>query len=124
MSKKFNSYRFEGLNHRAASNKYLTMDRVSENEDKIVVKVADCHLLRTRYGYGLILDRHHVCWLKDWAVSVNWYGNEVLLDRKYFSPRGWGEFDEFDDDEESLTWDHWLQIANAQSDTTCVRWEK
>lgn len=120
----FNEYRFGGLNHRPASNKYLTMDRVSADEGKIVVKVADCHLLKTRYGYGLILDRHHVCWIKDWAVSVNWYGNEVLLDMKYFTPKEWGEFDEFDEDEEPLVWDHWLQIATAQSGMTDVRWAK
>jgi hypothetical protein len=57
-------------------------------------------------------------------VSVNWYGNEVLLDKQYFSPKEWGEFDEFDEDEEPLAWDHWLGIAVAQNEKTAVMWAK
>lgn len=126
MSKSFNDFRFAGLNHRDASNKYMSMDRVSEDECRIVVKVADCHLFPTAYGFGLIIDHSHVLWLKDWAVSESWYGNEVMLDKKFFnvreSTRG---FDDFDDDEDTLTWGHWLDIAKAQRDAgNEVRWAK
>lgn len=44
----FNDFRFEGLNWRAQTNKYYTMDRVSADESKIVVKVGDSHILRTK----------------------------------------------------------------------------
>ena len=126
MSKKFNEYRFEGLNYRNFSNKYWMMDRVSENREKIVVKVADCHLFKTRYGWGLILDRTHVVWLKDWAVSANWYGNEVMLDKQYFNVKQWGEHDEFGDlGDDEMTFEHWLDIAEQQQEAqTIVKWEK
>lgn len=119
MNKKanFNEFRFDGLHYISASNKYLTMQRVSDNEDKIVVKVADSHLKRTKYGYALILDYNHVVFIKDWQVSSNYYGNEVLLTREYFKVKEWGEFDDFGevDDENELTYDYWLEIAKDQS---------
>ena len=56
MSKKsFNDFRFGGLNYQKASNKYYEMDRVSEKEDKVVIKFDDSHLFKTQFGYGLII---------------------------------------------------------------------
>lgn len=138
MSKKtdFNDYRFSGLHYINASNKYLTMQRVSDDNNKIVVKVADSHLQRTKYGYALILDYNHVVFIKDWQVSSNYYGNEVLLTREYFKVKEWGEFDDFGaaDDESELTFEHWLEVAKEQSyiieeegiysPGNPVRWEK
>lgn len=126
MSKKFNEYRFDGLNYRTCSNNYWTMERVSEDETKIVVKVADCHLFPTRYGYGLILDRTHVAWLKDWAVSCNYYGNEVLLDKEYFAVKEWGDHEDFMDcAEDEMGWEHWLSVAKEQRDAVnVVKWER
>lgn len=126
MSKDFNEYRFRGLNHRTFSNKYLTMDRVSEDESKIVVKIAGEHLFKTKYGYGLILDASHVVWLKEWAVSTSYYGNEIMLDRGFFNVKEWGDFsDNFDDEPENCTWEHYLQIAKAQAAANNhVRWEQ
>lgn len=65
------------------------MDRVSEDENKIVVKVADTHLLKTKFGYALILNANNVVFIKDWQVSQNYFGNEVLLTREYFIPKQW-----------------------------------
>lgn len=125
MSKDFNNYRFAGLAHHEVSNKYLSMSRVSDDETKIVVNVADCHLFETRYGFGLILDASHVVWLKDWAVSMNWYGNEVMLDKAYFNVKAWGSFASFDDEPENCTWEHFLNIAKMQQDAgTIVHWAK
>lgn len=133
---KFNDYRFEGLHYIAASNKYFTMQRISDDENKIVVKVADSHLQRTKYGYALILDYNHVVFIKDWQVSENYYGNEVLLTREYFNVKEWGEFDDFGaaDNENELTYDYWLKVAREQSfieeddgvkrPGNPVRWEK
>ena len=91
----FNEFRFSGLEYRSKSNKYYTMNRVSEDENKIVVKVADDHLIKTQYGYALILDYSHVVFLKDWQVSCNYFGNEVLLQREFFNVKEWGKHDEF-----------------------------
>lgn len=119
MSKKsdFNDFRFSGLHYISASNKYYTMQRVSDDSNKIVVKVADTHLQKTKYGYALILDINHVVFIKDWQVSQNYYGNEVLLTREYFIVKEWGEFSQFGeaDNDEELTFDYWLNIAKEQS---------
>ena len=117
MSKKqeFNDFRFEGLNYREASNKYYTMERVSEDETKIVVKVADSHLFKSKYGYGLILNANHVVWLKDWQVSQNYYGNEILLSKKYFIVKEYGDFAEFGYERENETFEEWLEVAKEQN---------
>lgn len=126
MGKRFNDYRFAGLNHFNATNKYMGMQRVSDDETRIVVKVADAHIFKSRYGYGLILDSSHVVWLKDWAVDDNYYGIEVMLDKQYFNVKEWGSFADFDTaDEDELCWDHWLGIAKAQRDAgNQVRWTR
>lgn len=118
----FNDFRFGGLNKRRASNQYWTMDRVSEIEDRIVVKVEDEHLLETRYGYALILDKTHVVFVKDWQVSMNWFGNEVLLTKEYFNIKEWGTFNNFSKDDTVLNWNHWLELAKNQ--VAEVKWAK
>ena len=85
MKKDFNEYRFKELNYRNKSNKYLTMDRVSADETKIVVKVGDSHIIETRFGFALILDEKHVVFLKNWQVDSNYYGTEVILTKEYFT---------------------------------------
>lgn len=111
----FNEYRFGGLDLRNKSNKYFTMNRVNEEETKIVVKVSDSHLLKTKYGFALILDCNHVVFIKDWQVDQNYYGNEVLLTKEYFNVKEWGDFsDEFDSIEENLCWETWLNTAKEQ----------
>lgn len=130
--KDFNDFRFEGLNWKAASNKYLTMNRTNEDDTRIVVKVAESHLLKTRYGYGLILDCNHIVWLKDWQVSDNYYGIEVLLTKEYFNVKEWGAFDEFGEEPDSLNWETWVHTAKEQDALVDedgyrmnqVRWEK
>lgn len=126
MTKKFNEYRFAGLDYKVASNKYWTMNRVSEDERKIVVKVSDCHIVETRYGYAIILDAHHVVFVKDWSVSRNWYGNEVMFSEEYFNVKEWGDFSEdFEDDTQSCTWEHMLEIAKVQRDAeNPVKWAR
>ena len=118
MKKDFNEFRFAGLNHREKSNKYFTMNRVSEDENKIVVKVGDSHILKTKYGYALILNAEYVVFLKDWQVDQNFYGNEVILTKEYFTPKKWGDFsDNFGYEEENLDWNEWLETAKEQSGT-------
>lgn len=106
--KEFNDFRFEDLNYANISNKYFTMDRVNENEDKIVVKVGEEHLLKTKFGYALILDLYHVLFLKDWQVDENYFGNEVLLTKEFFKPKKWGEHIMFSENEDNLFFEQWL----------------
>lgn len=135
MSKSFNEYRFNGLHYISWSNKYYTMHRVSDDEDRIVVKVDDSNLFPTKYGYGYIIDRTHVAWLKSWAVSINWYGNEVMLDKRYFNVKESNKpFEGFSDNYGEVddntgckvgTWDYELAIAKKQqSADNMVKWAK
>ena len=39
-------------------------ERISEDESRIVVKVADEHIVKTKFGWALILDQKHVVFLK------------------------------------------------------------
>lgn len=90
------------------------MNRVSEDQKKIVVKVGAEHLKATKYGYALILDDTHVVFIKDWQVSSNYYGNEVLLQEEFFNVKEWGNFDEFGDCKENLNFATWLEAAKEQ----------
>lgn len=110
----WNEYRFEGLNLRLCSNKYLTMNRVSEDKNKIVVKVAENNIFKTKYGYALIINRTKVVFVKDWQVSDNWFGIEVMLFRDYFNVKEFGEHQEFGNDETYASFDEWVKVAIAQ----------
>lgn len=101
-------------------------------ENKVVVKVADCHLISTRFGYALILDESHVVFLKSWQVSSNYYGDEVLLQRNFFDVKEWGDFsDNFGENPDNLDFNCWLETARAQDAYTdeegdrlnVVKWE-
>ncbi len=131
-TKEFNNFRFSGLNWYQVTNKYYSMDRVSNDENKIIVKVGKSHLKKTKFGYALILDVSHVVFLKDWQVSDNFYGVEVLLQREYFEVKEWGDFSlDFDIEPKNLEFDYWLETAKAQYNLVdeegeklnIVRWE-
>lgn len=127
MTKKndFNSYRFGDLNYSEVSNKYFTMDRVSEDENKIVVKVGENHIIPTKYGFALILDATRVVFVKEWQVSPNWFGIEVMLCRDYFNVKEWGDHEQFEESDENLTFDSWLEVAKEQQEAgTLVKWYK
>jgi hypothetical protein len=123
MKKDFNDFRFKGLEYRKASNKYYTMNRINEEENKIVIKVDDVHLLPTRFGYAFILDRTHVVFLKEWQVNRNFYGNEVLLDKNYFQAKEWGEHENFPEYDCELSFEYYKNIAQEQQKSeNVVRW--
>lgn len=110
----FNDFRFDGLNWSQYSNNYLTMSRVSADESKIIVKVSRSHILQTKYGYALILDNSHVVFLKEWQVSDNYFGVEVLLQKAFWTVKEWGCFDEFGDEPQNLDFNEWLSTAKEQ----------
>lgn len=122
--------KFEGLNLKKISNKYYTCDRVNADGTRIVVRVATGQLFRTRYGYGMILDRSHVVWLKDWQVSISYdkdglgdYFCEVIINKDYFNVKQWGEFNDYSDDAANLDWQAWLDAAkDQQAHGTSVAW--
>lgn len=127
MSKKdFNNFRFSGLNARNDSNKYMTMNRVSEDETKIVINVGENHLLKTKFEYAFIIDSKHVVFIKDWQVNINYFKNEVLLTKDYFVVKQWGDFSEnFDEvSEDKKTWDYFLGVAKTQqNEENKVKWQ-
>ena len=107
------------------------MDRVSADESKIVVKVGESHILKTKFGYALILDYSHVVFLKDWQVSNNYFGVEVLLQKEFFIVKEWGAFEDFGYEPDNLDFNTWLEAAKAQANLkdedgeplNRVRWE-
>lgn len=119
--KKFDEFRFSGLHARMYSGKYATMSRVSDDESKIVVKVAEGQVFETRYGYGLVLNAENVLWLKGWQVSDNYYGVEVMLMKESFKPsKSSFPRDEFGHDTESLDWNAWLKTAKEQQEAKWI----
>lgn len=131
MKKDFNDFRFDGLSYSSCSNNYFQMNRVNDDETKIVVRVSDAHLIETKYGYALILDRTHVVFLKKWQVSENYFGNEILITKEYFNVKEWGVHDEFDESDEYQSWEKWVEVAKEQDAKNedgmknCpVKWEK
>lgn len=129
MSKKdFNNFRFSGFDVYNRSNKYLsTKNRINNDETKAIIRIADVHIFKTQYGYGLIIDANHIVWLKEWQVSDNWFGIEILLDKNYFnvkeSKKEFSDF--FVDDENSMnSWEKVLDVARAQNECTSVAWAK
>lgn len=124
MTKKdFNKFRFEGLDPKQKSNKYMTMKRVSDDNNKIVVRVGESHLQPTKYGYALVLDRKHVVFLKPWQVDENYFANEVMLNREYFNVKEWGDWEDFSEEPQNLEFESWLKVAKEQQEAgTEVKW--
>lgn len=121
----FNDFRFSGLNWFEQTNKYLSMERVSKDESKIVVKVDANMIKETKFGYALILDMNHVVFLKPWQVSDNYYGVEVLLNNEFWEVKEWGNFTDYGVNEENYEFDNWKAVAIEQQETeNIVKWEK
>lgn len=115
MTNDFNDFRFKDLNYKQYSNNYFTMDRLNKDLSKIIIKVSDEHLIQTQFGYAFILDRTHVVFLKNWQVSQNYYGNEVLLTKEYFNIKEWGKHENFANDEKIKDFNYFIEIAKEQS---------
>lgn len=126
----FNDFRFEGLNAHQVSNKYLTMNRRNDSNSRLVIKVDSSNIRKTQYGYLLILNRKNVVFLQDWQVSDNYFGVEVLLDKKYFNVKEFGNWEDFEADNTYLAFENWAKVAEEQSEReedgtpiNQVRWE-
>lgn len=115
METSFNDFRFAGFDYYDYSNKYLKVrERVSADNKKVIVKVAENHLIETKYGYALILDNSRVVFLKPWQVNINFYGNEVLLNEDYFNVKEWGTWNDFGKNDENCSFAEWLKTAKEQ----------
>lgn len=116
MSRDFNKFRFEGLDYKTSGKSHWSMKRISDDESKIIVDVAPEQIFGTKYGFGLILDRTHVCFVKDWNVLAGMYGHTlVVLSKQYFKAKEFGERDDYADDGYNCTWDAWLMAAKRQA---------
>ncbi len=115
MKSNFNDFRFAGFNYMNWSNKYLIVkERVASDKKRIIVKVSENQLVKTQYGYALILDASRVVFLKDWQVNINFYGVEVILDEKYFNVKEWGEWFDYGKNDENCSFAEWLKTAEEQ----------
>ena len=116
MSRDFNKFRFEGLDYKTSGKSHWSMKRISDDESKIIVDVAPEQIFGTKYGFGLILDRTHVCFIKDWNVLSGMYGHVlVILSKQYFKAKEFGEHDGYADDCYNCTWDAWRLAAKRQA---------
>ena len=116
MSRDFNKFRFEGLDYKTSGKSHWSMKRISDDESKIIVDVAPEQIFGTKYGFGLILDRTHVCFVEDWNVLAGMYGHtQVILSKRYFKAKEFGERDDYADDGYNCTWDAWLMAAKRQA---------
>lgn len=112
----FNEFRFSGLKPRQVSKYEVELNRVSDDKEKCVVRIAISHLYETKYGYALILNDKQVVFLKSWQVE-NKSEIEVILNKKYFTVCDWGEFPDFlGADERNTSFEHWVEIAEAQQE--------
>lgn len=116
----FNNFRFSGMNL-VAENDSLTVNRISENSDHIVVRVPADRVISTKYGYALILTKNSVLFLKEWQVNKQNKFCEVLLVKEFFKKKFWGNFPSCSDNLE--TWEEWLCKAKGQSaDGAKAKW--
>lgn len=122
--KKFDLYRFEGLEPKIATNKYLHMNRISADESKVVIRFAKEHVFKTSYGYGFIVGQNHVVWLKDWQIEDNYYSQsfdayEILLSKEFYNVKESNRpFDDIvvENDEGFYSWDDIVTIAKEQQE--------
>lgn len=112
----FNKFRFDGLDFKVHTIRYVTMNRVNADETKIVVKVSPTQVFKTQYGYGVHLNATHVVFIKDWQCDMNVYGCEIMLNKEYFKPKESRFCREFSDPkwDSLLDWETWVKIAKVQ----------
>jgi len=112
----FNKFRFDGMNFKVHTIKYVTMDRVNADATKLCVKVDPTLVFKTKYGYGVHLNEKHVLFLKDWQVDMNIYGCEILLNKEFFTPKEFGFDRRYSGEkwDKLLKWDTWVRIATIQ----------
>lgn len=122
--KKFDQFRFEGLDPKIATNKYLYMNRVNADETKVIVRFSKEQVFKTSYGYGFIVGQNHIVWLKDWQVEDNYYSQafdayEILLNKEFYNVKDATKpFDDIyvDNDKGFYDWDDIVAIAKEQQE--------
>ena len=112
----FNEFRFGGLNFETLEDKSLTMDRVSEDESRVVIRMHEDHLFVSKFGFGLYLDTTNGVWLKKWQASVNKDKTEVMLSKDFFKVTQFPVDDDLTENGEIKTWDDVLALARKQQD--------
>lgn len=112
----FNDFRFKGMKWIDASNKYILVERISEDEKKVIVRVADNQIFRTKYGFALIIDHNHVVFLKEWQVDNQIQFYNILLNEEYFNVKEFGEHEDFGDSDGLDNFKKWVDIAKSQEE--------
>lgn len=78
------NYKFKGFTQdqfKAYSNNYskFTGKHVSDDNNHVVVRVAWNNIIKTRYGFAMIIDRNHVVFGKNWQLWGNGQWNEDIV---------------------------------------------
>ncbi|MGY3725662.1 hypothetical protein SAMN05421767_1587 [Granulicatella balaenopterae] len=98
----------------------LLGSHVSADENNVVVRVGSNHIRKTKYGYLLIVDAHHVVFFKDWQ---NWGHPKrcnsfiINFNREFYKVKEYGDFSEFFSDEPSeelSSFDGLIKLAREQ----------
>lgn len=134
MANKFEKeFLFKGLRPTQESRKYWECNRVSDEEDKVVVNISRSSIFQTKYGYGLIVGQTKVVWVKSWQVlEENWYTpsgtKDVVLTKDYYkvvdSTREFSDISvgdcasdsEFEKANGYHSWEDMVSIARAQKE--------
>ena len=116
------NYKFKGFTEdqfKAYSNNYskFTGKHVSDDNNHVVVRVAWNNIIKTRYGFAMIIDRNHVVFGKNWQLWGNGQWNEdivVSFNRQFFNIKEFGDFEEFAEEGDIKSFDDLVEMAKAQ----------
>ncbi|WP_261372858.1 hypothetical protein [Lactobacillus jensenii] len=109
------NYKFKGFTEdqfKAYSNNYSKF-----TGKHVVVRVAWNNIIKTRYGFAMIIDRNHVVFGKNWQLWGNGQWNEdivVSFNRQFFSIKEFGDFEEFAEEGDIKSFDDLVEMAKAQ----------
>lgn len=91
----FYSKMYDGLGFEEASNKYCEITkRVNDDETKVLINISSNQVFLTQYGYGLMVGKTKVVWLKSWQVIsvADWFKTDmtrgcyqVMLNKEYYN---------------------------------------
>ena len=109
--------RFPGMDAHEIAYNYWGMNRVSKNEETIIIRINGENLLKTTYGFALPIASDTVIFLKEFQIHTNQEEKEtnIILKKEYFKTSKWGNHPDFEEmGPEKESWNYWLQVAKDQ----------
>lgn len=103
-----------------ATNTYTSFlgSHVSKDKNNAVVLVDSMQVMKTKYGYGVVVDDKHTVFVKDWQVwGRNAENKHVVINfnRQYYNVKEWGNYSESWRKKSNLkTFDDVVKLARKQ----------